>query len=388
MTEGGRGLSRPFPLFFQKEWCGLAEVKLENVRKAYGKKTVYANLNLTIDDGECFTLLGPSGCGKTVLLRMAAGFEQPDAGTITVGGVTLSSPSERIFVPPDERSLGVVFQDYAVWPHMTVAENVRYPLVIQKVAKNEIDARTQDAIDNVNLTGLENRMPYQLSGGQQQRVALARALVAEPKLMLLDEPLTNLDAKLREEMRFEIRALQRKKGITVLYVTHDQEIALAISDRMAVLDENGNICRIGTPTDVFERPGNAFVFRFMGVANMIPADVRGRDIYARGTDVLLSKDAPAPVPSNPVLGCRPSDVDLVRDPGPGMPTARVRRVNLLGPIVDQRLEFAGMELRAQLDTHKAISRGLIFREGDMVGVNIANPLLFDSNTLEGVGSHE
>jgi len=366
----------------------LAEVKLENVRKAYGGKVVYRNLNLTINDGECFTLLGPSGCGKTVLLRMVAGFEQPDAGTITVGGVTLSSPDKRIAVPPNERSLGVVFQDYAVWPHMTVRENVAYPLAIQKIAASEAAARTQDAIDNVNLTGLEDRMPYQLSGGQQQRVALARALVAEPKLMLLDEPLTNLDANLREEMRFEIRALQRKKGITVLYVTHDQEIALAISDRMAVLDENGNICRIGAPADVFERPGNAFVFRFMGVSNMIPVDVRGRDVFVRGTDVAVVRDFPGEIPPNPILGCRPSDIDLIRDPSPEEPKARVRRVNLLGPIVDQRLEFAGLELRAQLDTHKAVGGGLIFREGDMTGLRIANPLLFDSKTLEGIGSHE
>ncbi len=364
----------------------LAEVSLKNVRKAYGQKQVFQDLNLTIRDGECFTLLGPSGCGKTVLLRMVAGFEQPDAGTVSIGGEILSSPAGRIAVPPDKRSLGVVFQDYAVWPHMTVRENVSYPLRIQQVEKKEADARVQDAIDSVNLTGLEARMPYQLSGGQQQRVALARALVAEPRLMLLDEPLTNLDANLREEMRFEIRELQRKKGITVLYVTHDQEIALAISDRMAVLDGNGNICQIGTPEEVFEHPANAFVFRFMGVANIIPVEARGGYILLRGSDAVLGPSS-GPLPSDPILGCRPSDIDLVREPK-ALPRATVRRVNLLGPIVDQRLDLHGLELRVQLETHRAIDEKLIFQEGDSVGIRIANPLIFDARTLEGVGVHE
>ncbi len=301
----------------------MAEVKIEHVRKAYGQKVVYKDLNLTINDGECFTLLGPSGCGKTVMLRMIAGFESPDAGTIKIGGVMQSSPADKIMVPPDERSLGVVFQDYAVWPHMTVKENVIYPLKMQKVEKGEAERRTQEAIKNVNLTGLEDRLPSQLSGGQQQRVALARALVAEPKIMLLDEPLTNLDANLREEMRFEIRALQKRTGVTVLYVTHDQEIALAISDRLAVLDQHGNICQIGTPVDVFENPVNAFVFRFMGISNMIPVEVRGGKLYAKGTDELLSEEVKGEVPENPVLGCRPSDIDLLREPQPGVPTAVV-----------------------------------------------------------------
>ncbi|MEG1602519.1 MAG: ABC transporter ATP-binding protein [Cloacibacillus sp.] len=362
----------------------MAEVKIEHVRKGYAKKAVYKDLNLTINDGECFTLLGPSGCGKTVMLRMIAGFESPDAGTIKIGGVMQSSPADKIMVPPDERSLGVVFQDYAVWPHMTVKENIIYPLKIQKVNAKEAEERTREAVESVNLTGLENRLPSQLSGGQQQRVALARALVAEPKIMLLDEPLTNLDANLREEMRFEIRALQKRKGVTVLYVTHDQEIALAISDRLAVLDQNGNICQIGTPTDVFEHPANAFVFRFMGVANMVPIDIRDGKIYPKGTDSAISEVVPDVVPENPILGCRPSDIDLIRNPEPGMPTAVIKRVNLLGPIVDQRLDFAGMELRSQLETHKAVDNDLIFKEGDKVGIRLANQLLFDAATLEGV----
>ncbi len=362
----------------------MAEVKLEHVRKAYGDKVVYKDLNITINDGECFTLLGPSGCGKTVMLRMIAGFEPPDAGTVKIDGVTQSSPAEKIMVPPDERSLGVVFQDYAVWPHMTVRENVNYPLKMQKVEKAEAARRTQDAINSVNLTGLEERLPSQLSGGQQQRVALARALVAEPKIMLLDEPLTNLDANLREEMRFEIRALQKRKGVTVLYVTHDQEIALAISDRLTVLDQHGNICQTGTPVEVFEHPANAFVFRFLGVANMLPVEERGGKLYVKGTETELAEEVKEPLPKEAVMGCRPSDIDLFRSPEDGMAQAVVKRVNLLGPIVDQRLDFNGHELRSQMETHFAMDRGLIFEEGDRVGITIANQLIFDARTLEGV----
>ena len=359
----------------------MAEVSLRDVRKSYGDKVVYSDLNLTIRDGECFTLLGPSGCGKTVLLRMVAGFEQPDAGTVSIGGQVLSSPRDNIAVPPDRRSLGVVFQDYAVWPHMDVWSNICYPLKISRVDKKAADERAWDAIRSVGLGGLERRMPYQLSGGQQQRVALARALVAEPKLMLLDEPLTNLDANLREEMRFEIRELQRKKGVTVLYVTHDQEVALAISDRMAVLDKNGSICQIGAPEEVFEHPANAFVFRFMGVSNMIPVEQRGDAVYMKGTGAVLAHSA-VPLPPKPVLGCRPSDVDITRDFSEGVPRATVRRVNLLGPIVDQRLDLYGLELRSQLETQRAISKKLIFREGDSVGISIANPLFFGGGADE------
>ena len=362
----------------------MADVSLEHVKKSYGNKVVYKDLNLKINDGECFTLLGPSGCGKTVLLRMVAGFESPDSGIVSIGGEVQSDPKNRKMTPPDERGLGVVFQDYAVWPHMTVWENIIYPLKIQKIQADEAKKRTQEAVDNVNLTGLENRLPSQLSGGQQQRVALARALVAEPKIMLLDEPLTNLDANLREEMRCEIRALQKRTGVTVLYVTHDQEIALAISDRLAVLDQHGNINQIGTPVEVFENPTNAFVFRFMGISNIIPVEIKEGKLFAKGTSEVLASAPDRPLPQDAVLGCRPSDIDLYRIPEPGMPTATVKRVNLLGPIVDQRLEFAGMELRCQIETHRAVDRNLIFNEGDTVGIKLANQLIFDGRTLEGV----
>ena len=214
----------------------MAEVKLEHVRKAYGKKVVYKDLNLTINDGECFTLLGPSGCGKTVMLRMIAGFESPDAGTVKIGGVTQSSPAEKIMVPPDERALGVVFQDYAVWPHMTVRENVNYPLKMQKVEKEEAARRTQEAINSVNLTGLEERLPSQLSGGQQQRVAIARGIVNRAPILMADEPTGNLDPARSLEIMMLLEQINAL-GTTVMVVTHNMEIVKAMKKRVITMNK-------------------------------------------------------------------------------------------------------------------------------------------------------
>ena len=215
-------------------------IRVEGVSKSYGDHHVLADLSLTIRKGECFTLLGPSGCGKTVLLRLIAGFESPDAGKIYLDDTLVTDPAEQVEIPPERRGIGLVFQDYAVWPHMTVFDNVAYPLKIAKRPKDEIRTRVMEMVEIVGMKGLEKRLPSELSGGQQQRVALARALVGKPSLLLLDEPLSNLDANLREEMRFEIKALQQKLNVTVLYVTHDQEIGLAISDRVAIMDEHGS----------------------------------------------------------------------------------------------------------------------------------------------------
>ena len=247
-------------------------IRVEDVSKSYGSRSILNNLSLTIKKGECFTLLGPSGCGKTVLLRLIAGFESPDAGRIYLDDTLVTDPAAQVEVPPENRGIGLVFQDYAVWPHMTVFDNVGYPLKIAKRSKEEIRERVMEMVEIVGMKGLEKRLPSELSGGQQQRVALARALVGKPALLLLDEPLSNLDANLREEMRFEIKELQRKLNVTVLYVTHDQEIGLAISDRVAIMDEAGAIQQIGTPWEIFEQPVNPFVFNFMGIANFI--DVR------------------------------------------------------------------------------------------------------------------
>jgi len=248
----------------------VVEVKLENIVKTFNDTVALKGINLRIKHGELFTLLGPSGCGKSTTLRIIAGLEYPDSGTIYFGD------EEVTYLPSFERGAVLVFQNYALWPHMTVFDNVAYGLKIRKLPKEEIRKKVMWALELVRLTGLENRYPTQLSGGQQQRVAIARALVVEPKVLLLDEPLSNLDAKLRLEMRSEIKRIQRELGITVIYVTHDQEEAMAISDRIAVMNV-GTVEQVGTPKDIYERPKTEFVASFMGKTNVVPAKVVERD---------------------------------------------------------------------------------------------------------------
>ncbi len=355
----------------------MADVRLVEAAKYYGRHRVFESLNLTIRDGECFTLLGPSGCGKTVLLRLIAGFEAPSAGEIHIGAALVSSPGKKIHLPPEARRISVVFQDYAVWPHKTVHQNVIYPLEIQQIPRKEADERTRQAIGQVSLAGLEKRLPYQLSGGQQQRVALARALVSRPEIMLLDEPLCNLDANLRDEMRFEIRELQRQTGVTILYVTHDQEIAMSISDRVAIMDPKGRIRQIGSPEEVYERPADSYVFRFMGISNFLPVEARGKDLCLPETHMPI--DCPGQENSRSEKGMvaafRPSDVDLL-PPGENGTHGIIRRRVLLGPIIDYRVELAGQEIRVQQDTHEALAGGRMFAEGESCGLRFFNLKLF------------
>jgi iron(III) transport system ATP-binding protein len=226
--------------------------------------------DLTVEDGELFTLLGPSGCGKTTLLRLLAGFVEADAGEIHFGDRVVTG------LPPYARNIGMVFQNYALWPHMTVHQNVAYGLKLRKIGHAEIEERVKGALDKVQLAGLGDRYPGQLSGGQQQRVALARALVLNPKILLLDEPLSNLDAKIRIQVRAEIRKLQKELGITTVYVTHDQEEALTLSDRIAVLNQ-GTLFQVGSPRELYERPVNRFVADFIGINNLVDGTVRTVD---------------------------------------------------------------------------------------------------------------
>ncbi len=248
----------------------MVDVRLENIVKTFDGTTALKGISLHIKHKELFTLLGPSGCGKSTTLRIIAGLDYPDSGHIYFGD------EEVTYLPSYQRGAVLVFQNYALWPHMTVFDNVAYGLKIRKVPKEEIRRKVEWALELVKLKGFENRYPTQLSGGQQQRVAIARALVVEPKVLLLDEPLSNLDAKLRLEMRSEIRRIQRELGITVIYVTHDQEEAMAISDRIAVMNV-GTIEQIGTPRDIYERPKTEFVASFMGKTNVIPAKVVERE---------------------------------------------------------------------------------------------------------------
>ena len=242
-------------------------IELQDIVKRFGALEAVSHVSLDIHAGELFTLLGPSGCGKTTILRLIGGFHEPDHGIICFGGKNVTG------VPPYERNIGMVFQNYALWPHMTIFDNIAYGLKIKKFPRGEIGEKVSHALSLVNLEGLEKRYPGQLSGGQQQRVALARALVLNPDVLLLDEPLSNLDAKIRLQVRAEIRKLQKELAITTVYVTHDQEEALTLSDRIAVI-EQGRVQQVGTPWDLYERPANPFVADFIGINNLIPGQVR------------------------------------------------------------------------------------------------------------------
>lgn len=359
----------------------MATIKLDSIGKSYGTHQVFDDLDLKLEHGECFTLLGPSGCGKTVLLRLIAGFEIPDKGSISIGNEEVARAGGEC-LPPDRRDIGVVFQDYAVWPHMTVFENVSYPLKIGKVSKDELIKKTMNAIDMVNMQGLEKRLPSELSGGQQQRVALARALVAEPSIMLLDEPLTNLDANLREEIRFEIKELQRKLDITVFYVTHDQEIAMAISDHMAIMDDKGKIRQIGTPEEIYEQPADLFVFNFIGVANFLEVNKSdGKLCAGNGT-----QPVPWPMPEGEaeewIGACRPSDVNMFRPDDNNRPEnilkGTVKRASFLGSLMDYLVEIDGAKLRVEIPTHEAVEKKLIFEDGDECAISFNDLHWFDA----------
>jgi iron(III) transport system ATP-binding protein len=276
------------------------------------------DVGFEVPPGRLFTLLGPSGCGKTTTLRSIAGLERPRLGEISVGGDLVYSADKNIFIPPNQRGLGMVFQSYAIWPHMTVFENAAFPLRVgrKRFSRRELDERVMRVLKTVDLEEMAQREATKLSGGQQQRLALARALVMEPRILLLDEPLSNLDAKLRERMRFELKRLQRELGITTVYVTHDQSEALALSHSIAVMNR-GRIEQIGTPREIYERPSNQFVADFVGSTNFIDATVRAADgapgfyrvscelgeLQALALDVLKPAD-------KVVLSVRPEDIHL------------------------------------------------------------------------------
>jgi iron(III) transport system ATP-binding protein len=300
-------------------------------------------VSFEVPQGKLFTLLGPSGCGKTTTLRSIAGLERPRAGEIVVGGAVIFSSTKDVFVPPNRRGLGMVFQSYAIWPHMSVFDNAAFPLQVRKksLARREIRDRVHRVLKVVALDEMADREATKLSGGQQQRLALARALVMEPPLLLLDEPLSNLDAKLRERMRFELKRLQRELGITTVYVTHDQSEALALSHAIAVMN-GGRIEQLGSPREVYERPRNQFVADFVGTTNFIKGEVSAPDaagfyrirseigeLRARGVDSLKPGE-------EVVLSIRPEDIELseTRHEGENVYPASVDQKVFLGEFVD------------------------------------------------------
>jgi ABC-type Fe3+/spermidine/putrescine transport system ATPase subunit len=313
----------------------LTAIRIDGVARAFGPVQAVRGVTLDIREGELFTLLGPSGCGKTTLLRMVAGFCDIDRGSISFGGKRVDT------LPPHRRNTGMVFQNYAIFPNLTVAGNVAYGLKARRLPRDEIATRAARALKLVQLGGYEERWPHQLSGGQLQRVAIARCLVIEPEVLLLDEPLSNLDAQLRVETRAEIRRLQQSLRITALYVTHDQEEALAISDRIAVM-RAGQVEQVGTPTEIYRRPATPFVAEFVGTTNLLSGTMRGTEV-AVGGDLFRAPNGNGGTVS---FSLRPEALRVLRadEPAPeGWPVlrGRVGFVEFLGALTRAEVILPG-----------------------------------------------
>jgi iron(III) transport system ATP-binding protein len=306
-------------------------IGIDNVVKRYGNTTIIPGLSLDIKNGEFFTLLGPSGCGKTTLLRMIAGFNSIENGVISFDGNPINA------IPANRRNIGMVFQNYAIFPHMTVRENIEYGLKLRKIPKDQIRGRVNEILALVRIGEYQDRLPERLSGGQQQRVALARAIVIHPSVLLMDEPLSNLDAKLRVEMRDVIRNVQRKVGITTVYVTHDQEEALVVSDRIAVMKQ-GVIQQVGKPQDIYARPTNGFVSTFIGHSNLFTAVVSGpRTVrFANGCSLEVPDLTSGSEGRNVVVAVRPEEFSVQE--GAGI-TAKITGSTFLGKYVNYTLSF-------------------------------------------------
>ncbi|NMB00734.1 MAG: ABC transporter ATP-binding protein [Firmicutes bacterium] len=361
----------------------MSYVRFENISFSYGNNQVLKNFSLTLEKNEIMCLVGPSGCGKTTLVRCLLGLNKPDEGEIYVGDQCMFSSTKRINVPAERRGIGIVFQDYAVWPHLTVKENIAYPLRKRRVNKNEIDRRVQDVLKLVSMSEYINHLPSQLSGGQQQRVAIARALMTSDDLIVMDEPITNLDAKLREQMLFEIREMQRNIGTTVFYITHDQKAALQLGDQIAIMSKTGDLVQLGSDEDIILRPKNRFIFEFIGVTNFLPLKL----VDSAYTLDLGSKMVPWPEPipdsvknGRPLeMGVRPNDI--VFDNSSPI-RGKVRRSVFLGSEYEYFVELGDRELRVQQGTLDVALRG-IATEGSEVGIKFLNPHYYEAAS-EGV----
>ena len=336
----------------------MPEIVVENLVKTFGEQRALDRVAFTVGDGELFTLLGPSGCGKSTTLMSLAGFVEPEEGRIAVGERTVFDAARRVSLPAERRNLGIVFQSYAVWPHMTVYENLAFPLKVRKLRRREIRERVADTLELVEMTPYEKRYPHQLSGGQQQRVALARALVYSPSVLLLDEPFSNLDAKLRVRARSWVKELQHKLGLTTIFVTHDQDEALSMSDRIAVMSA-GEIQQLGSPEDVYRRPENRFVAEFVGRVNLIRGVVASAGdgnvvVDVTGTQQRLTLRAPggAGVDTAVTIAVRPEAVTLApADDGAPSGTntweASVHDVAFLGDHYEYEVEAGQLPLTVQ-----------------------------------------
>jgi iron(III) transport system ATP-binding protein len=350
---------------------GNAMVEIDRLSKDFDTEAAVRSVSLSVAEGEFVTLLGPSGCGKTTTLRCIAGLERPTAGEIRIGGETVASAERGIYLNPEHRNIGMVFQSYAVWPHMTVFDNVAYGLRVRRAPAAMVKERTMRALELVGLGHLADRYATKLSGGQRQRVALARAIVYEPKVVLFDEPLSNLDAKLREHMRVELVRLQRDVGITSIYVTHDQSEALVMSDRVVVMDK-GVVQQIGDPHTIYARPANTFVANFIGVANLMEGTLRGRSAELCELEIPLGNGVPpahvraaggdgAAPGQRLFLSLRPEDIQLHLQQPPGETgnifAGDVIDTVYLGNFLECRVQVGSHEIGIQIDHYEQLSPG-------------------------------
>lgn len=348
----------------------MSKITVESLVKKYNSVLAVDDISLTIDEGEFLTLLGPSGCGKTTTLRCVAGLEHPEQGVITIGDKVVSSSANKTFLPPDKRDLGMVFQSYAIWPNMTVFDNVAFGLSIRNTPKPEIRKQVETVLKQVRMEDYASRYATELSGGQQQRVAVARALAFSPRALLFDEPLSNLDAKLREDMRIELVSIQKRIGISSLYVTHDQIEAMAISDRIAIMDK-GKIVQVGTPEEIYNQPANTFVAKFIGTTNLVfgrthtdsPSDDGMRTIQFEGEDERVQIRCPISekiVRNRTVaLSFRPERIRMSPEKTDAENTfaATVTHKLFLGDCVDYYMRVGEYEFRVKADTRLRVDIG-------------------------------
>ncbi len=350
------------------------QIELKNVTKRFTTKTLGTitavnDFSLNIKKGECFSFLGPSGCGKTTTLRMIAGFEDLSEGEIHLEGKAVSIKDKNLYVQPEDRNLGMVFQAFAVWPHLNVFDNVAFPLKVQKKSKAEIKERVNLALKQTNLEKQANIYPSDLSGGEQQRIALARAIVVNPGILLLDEPLSNLDPKLRESMRFEIKRLQREFNFTIIFVTHDQSEALALSDRMLVMDK-GEIIQVDTPENLYNKPINLFVHNFLGESNFTEVELIDGKVYAKGDDQQEISCNISKKHLVKTLATRPSEIEINKETGY---KSIIQRRIILAEYTEYFVKMGNQSIKVQAPHHK------FFEEGDECYLKFINPVWYDED---------
>ena len=354
----------------------MAKVQFYNVSFSYGDKKIIQNLSLEVNDGEIMGVIGPSGCGKTTLIRLLCGFIKPETGSIFIGETCVFDAKKRINIPPERRNIGVVFQDYAVWPHLTVLENVKYPLKKKRMDKKQMQEIAMNALKQVQMETYTNHLPSQLSGGQQQRVAIARALVSSKELIVLDEPITNLDLKLRQEMLKEIREIQKTIGTTIVYISHDQEASLELCDRLAIMDQQGNIRQLGNDYDIVMKPKDRYIFEFVGISNFVDVVTKEDGIYINAENGLVKLDEKSAL-ENPTkayqLAFRPMDAVFDNE---SPIKAKVVTETFLGNITNYFIQLGDKQIRLQQSALDVMKYGKA-KEGQEVGLKFVRKFYYE-----------